>query len=81
MLAAIFGPARVSVGHTIGISDLVLIDPNRIHALGDKPTPIGIDQPEHAIALINAKKSAATEPVIGNSTPLGSLQSKAPTAA
>ena len=74
MLAAVFLPTRVGVGHAIGVSDVVLIEADRIHALGKKAAAVGIDQPEHAVALVNAKKAASAETVIGDSTPFGSLQ-------
>ena len=56
------------------LSDVILIEADRVHALGQKPAAVGIDQPEHAVALINAKKAASAEAVIGDATPFGSLQ-------
>ena len=60
---------------------MVLIEADRIHALGKKAAAVGIDQPEHAVALVHAKKSAAAETVIGDPAPFGSLQADTPTAA
>ena len=80
VLAAVFLPARVGVGHAIGIADVVLIEADSVHALGKKAAAVGIDQPEHAVALVNAKETASAEAVIGDSTPFGSLQSDTPTA-
>jgi len=74
MLASVFFPTRVGVWYVIAISDMVLIEADRIHALRKKATAIRIDKPEHAVALANAKKAASAEAVIGNSTPFGSLQ-------
>ncbi len=74
MLAAVFLAARVGIWHAIGISDAVLIEADRVHALGKKTPAVRIDKPEHAVALVNAKKTASAETVIGNSAPFGSLQ-------
>ena len=78
VLAAVFLAARVGVWHAIGISDVVLIEADRVHALGKKTPAVRIDKPEHAVALVNAKKTASAETVIGNSSPFGSLQSDTP---
>ena len=80
VLAAVFLPARVGVWHAIGISDVVLIEADGVHALGKKAAAVGIDKPEHAVMLVNAKKAASAEAIIGDSTPFGSLQADTPTA-
>jgi hypothetical protein len=59
---------------------VVLIEADRIHALGQEAAAVGIDKPEHAIALVNTEKAASAEAVIGDSTPFGSLQAETPTA-
>jgi hypothetical protein len=79
-LAAVLFPTRVCIWHPIGTSDAVLIEAERIHALGKKAAAVRIDKPEHAIALINTKNAASAETVIGDSAPFGSLQSDTPPA-
>jgi hypothetical protein len=64
----------------IGISDVVLIEADRVHTLGKKAPAVRIDKPEHAVALLDAKKAASAETVIDNSSPFGLLQSDTPTA-
>ena len=78
VLAAVFIPTRVSVWHATGVPDMILLEANRIHALGKKTTTVRIDKPEHPVALIDTKKAASAETVIGNSTPSGSSQDDAP---
>ena len=68
------------VRHAIGIADVILIEADRIHALGQEAAAIGIDKPEHAVALVNTEKAASAEAVIGDSTPSRSLQSATSTA-
>jgi hypothetical protein len=80
VLAAVFAPAGVSVWHASGIADMVLIETDRVHALGQKTTAVGIDEPEHPVPLIDAEKTASVKAAIGDSTPFGSLQSDAPPA-
>jgi hypothetical protein len=75
MLAAVFFPARIGVWHAIGISDVVLIEADRIHALGNETATIGIDKPGHAVTFANVKETASAETIVGDSTPFGSLQS------
>ena len=74
VLAAVFLPAGVSVWHAIGSSDMILIEADRIHALGKKTAAVRIDKPEHPVTLVNTKKAASAETVIGDSTPSGSSQ-------
>jgi hypothetical protein len=62
----------------MGISDLVRIEADRIHALGKKAAAVRIDQPKHAVALVNAKKAAPAEAVIGDPAPFGSSQADTP---
>jgi hypothetical protein len=57
---------------------MVLIEADRIHAFGKKAATVGIDKPEHAVALVNAKKAASAEATIGDSSPFGSLQAIPP---
>jgi hypothetical protein len=75
MLAAVFFPARIGIWHAIGISDVVLIEADRIHALGNETAAIGIDKPGHPITFANAKETASAETIVSDSTPFGSLQS------
>jgi hypothetical protein len=80
MLAAILLPTGVGVRHAIGVANVILIEADRIHALGQEAAAVGIDKPEHAVALVNTEKPASAEAVIGDSTPFGSLQAETPTA-
>src|SRR5579859_3838858 len=79
-LAAVFLAARVGIWHAVRISDSVLIEADRVHALGQKASTVRIDKPERAVALVNAEKAAAAEAIIANSSPSGSLHSDIPTA-
>ena len=78
VLAAVFFPTPVGVWRAIGIPDAVLIEADRIDALGKKAATVGIDKPEHTIALVNAKKAASAETIVGDSAPFGSLQADTP---
>ena len=80
VLAAVFFPTRVSVWHATGVSDVILIEANRIHSLGKKTATVRIDKPEHSITFVDTKKAASAETVIDDSTPSGSLQDDTPTA-
>jgi hypothetical protein len=51
-----------------------LIEADGIDALGKKAAAIGIDQPEYAVMLADAKKAAAAETVISDPAPSGSSQ-------
>ena len=53
---------------------MVLIEADRIHALGEKTATIRIDKPEHAVTLVDAKESASAATFIDDSAPFGSLQ-------
>jgi hypothetical protein len=79
-LAAVFFPAGVGVWHVFGGSDVILIEADRIHALGEKTATIRVDKPENAVTLIDTKESASAATFIGDSAPSGSLQLVAPTA-
>jgi hypothetical protein len=57
---------------------VILIEANRIHALGKKTATVRIDKPEHPITLVDTKKAASAETVTGDSTPSGSLQDDIP---
>ena len=74
MLAAVFFPAGVGVWHAIGSSDMVLIEADRIHALGNETAAFGINKPENTVTLVNAKEPASAGAIIGDSAPFGSLQ-------
>jgi hypothetical protein len=65
-------------GARLVFPDAVLIEADRIHALGKKAAAVRIDKPEHTIALVNAKKAASAETIVGDSAPFGSLQADTP---
>ena len=58
--------------------DTVLIEADGVYALGKKPAAVGVDKPEHTVALVNAKETAAAETIIGDSAPSCSSQSDTP---
>jgi hypothetical protein len=80
VLATVFFPTRVSVWHAIGISDMVLIEADRIDTLGKKTATVRIDKPEHPVRFVDTKKAASAEAIIDDSAPFGSTQENLPTA-
>jgi hypothetical protein len=74
--SSVLQPAVIGVRYTIRIADTILIESDRVHALGKKPTAIWINQPEHAVPLIDAKKAACLEATIRNATPPRVQQAK-----
>jgi hypothetical protein len=57
---------------------MILIETDRIDPLREKFTAIGIDQPEYAVALGNAKEAASAEVAVDDPSPFRSSQARPP---
>jgi hypothetical protein len=57
---------------------VILIEANRVDALGNEAAAIGVDKPEHTVTLGHTKEPARAEAVVGDAAPFGSLQPETP---
>jgi hypothetical protein len=63
--------ARFGVGNAFTVLNFVLIEPYRVDAFRQEAAAVGVDQPEHAIALADSKESCRPELAVGNAAPSG----------
>jgi len=78
--AAVLRSAGLGIGHALSAANAVLIEADGIDPLGEKAAAVGIDEPEHAIALGNAEETAPAEAVIDDPSPFRSSQVQTPAA-